>query len=268
MFMWKWISALDDVLRGHVTRPVAIREGRIDVPVGGLSIVIGALGMLYGICMGVFSIRYGGIQHAMQMLASMIKVPALFGLTLLVTFPSLYVFNALVGSQLMVGSLLRLLVTSLAVTLAVLSSIGPIVAFFSFTTTSYPFMLVLNVAVFALAGMLGILFLWQTLRRMSAKPDMKPAEPNVIASLSLPENTPALHVPTDPGALDAAAPQFLTSHVRIIFSIWMIAFGLVGAQMSWVLRPFIGNPDQPFTWFRPVNSNFFQTVVHAIMKLI
>ena len=28
----------------------------------------------------------------------------------------------------------------------------------------------------------------------------------------------------------------------------MVVFGLVGAQMGWVLRPFIGNPNQPFQW--------------------
>jgi hypothetical protein len=266
--MWKWILVLDNVLRGQATRPAAVREGIIDVPVGGLSIVIGTLGMLYGICMGVFSLRAGGLDHAIQLFASMIKVPALFALTLIVTFPSLYVFNALVGSQLMIGSLLRLLVTSLAVTLAVLSSIGPIVAFFSFTTTSYPFMMVLNVMVFAMAGMLGLMFLWQTLRRMSAKSEIQPSDLKLSDPVPLPANTPVLADLTNPGPLDAAAPQFLTAHVRIIFSIWMFAFGLVGAQMSWVLRPFIGNPEQPFTWFRPINSNFFEAVVHAITKLI
>ena len=39
----------------------------------------------------------------MQVLASMVKVPLLFYLTLLVTLPSLYVFNALVGSRLRAG---------------------------------------------------------------------------------------------------------------------------------------------------------------------
>jgi hypothetical protein len=46
-------------------------------------------------------------------------------------------------------------VASIAVMLAVLSSIGPIVAFFSLSSTSYSFMVLLNVAVFAIAGILG-----------------------------------------------------------------------------------------------------------------
>ena len=51
---------------------------------------------------------------AFQLLASTIKVPALFFLTLAVTFPSLYVFNALVGSRLRISALLGLLIAALA----------------------------------------------------------------------------------------------------------------------------------------------------------
>jgi len=91
----------------------------------------------------------------LQVLSTMLKVPVLFFLTLAVTFPSLYVFNALVGSRLSILSVLRLLVILLTVMLTVLASLGPIVAFFSASTTSYPFMLLLNVAIFALSGFLG-----------------------------------------------------------------------------------------------------------------
>ncbi|MCY2952941.1 MAG: hypothetical protein NTU53_13345 [Planctomycetota bacterium] len=57
------------------------------------------------------------------MIATTFKVPLLFFLTLLITFPSLYVFNALVGSRLLIRSVLRLLVASLAVILAVRQNI-------------------------------------------------------------------------------------------------------------------------------------------------
>jgi len=58
--------------------------------------------------------------------------------------------------------------------------------------------------------------------------------------------------------------HFLGKHVMTIFRIWVIVFGLIGAQMSWVLRPFVGDPSTPFTWFRPRESNFFQAVLNAI----
>ncbi len=37
--------------------------------------------------------------------------------------------------------------------------------------------------------------------------------------------------------------------------------------MGWVLRPFIGHPDLPFTWFRGRESNFFQGVLHTLQSL-
>lgn len=81
----------------------------------------------------------------------------------MVTFPSLYVFNALVGSRLKGGSVLRLLVAAAGVMLAVMASLGPIVAFFAVSTTSYEFMKLLNVAVGVIAGGLGMAFMLRTL---------------------------------------------------------------------------------------------------------
>jgi hypothetical protein len=59
----------------------------------------------------------------------------------------------------------------------------------------------------------------------------------------------------------------LSGHVKTVFRLWVIVFGLVGAQMGWVLRPFIGNPNVPFTWFRGRESNFFQAVFHTFLSL-
>ncbi len=51
-----------------------------------------------------------------------------------------------------------------------------------------------------------------------------------------------------------------------VFRIWLFVFALVGAQMSWVLRPFIGHPDIPFTWFRAREGNFFLAVWKTIIS--
>src|SRR4051812_48708226 len=110
---------LDRILRGDTTRLPALRRGTIEVPVGGLAPVLILLGMVYGVCMGCYSVFRGSPSAGWQVLASTVKVPALFVLTLLVTFPSLYVFNALVGSRLALGALLRLLVAAVGVTVAV-----------------------------------------------------------------------------------------------------------------------------------------------------
>ena len=54
----------------------------------------------------------------------------------------------------------------------------------------------------------------------------------------------------------------------MIFQIWVIIYGLVGAQMGWLLRPFIGSPDLPFAWYRERGGNFFEAVFSQIEKLI
>lgn len=153
MFGWLW--QLDRLLRGEATKPDQIAGGKLQVPVAGLAFVIIVLGFIYGACMGVFAVTGEDKSRWMQIPASMLKVPALFMLTMIVTMPSLYVFNALVGSRLVWTSVLRLLTAAVAVMLAVLASLGPIVAFFSVSTTSYPFMLLLNVAMFTIAGCWG-----------------------------------------------------------------------------------------------------------------
>ena len=81
-------------------------------------------------------------------------MPALFALTLLVTFPSLYVFDTLLGPRLRLGVPVRLGVGALSVLTAVLSAFGPITAFFSVTTTNYPFVVLLNVASVTAQGVL------------------------------------------------------------------------------------------------------------------
>ena len=261
------IRQLDRILRGEATRPDVLRDEGIRFPVVGLAFVLLLLGGVYGVCMGVYAQTDSGSGSHMQMLASAVKVPALFALTLLVTLPSLYVFNALLGSKLTFGPLLRLMVGAGAVTMSVLSSIGPIVAFFSISTTSYAFMVLLNVAVFAVSGLLGLTFLKQTLNRLTAA--------NAPAAQVFPPPLPTTTTSGDvefttawpAGALDPTDDNALGRHTRKVFTIWMLVFGVVGAQMAWILRPFIGSPHTPFSWFRPRGSNFFESVWYHIQHL-
>jgi hypothetical protein len=252
------LGELDRILRGELTQVSSLQRGGIAVSARRLTVVIVILGMVYGICMGTFALFRMKGPHAWQIVASMVKIPLLFYLTLLVTLPSLYVFNALVGSRLTLKTVVRLLIASLGVMVAVLASLGPIVAFFSVSTTSYPFMVLFNVVVCGLSGGLGLSFLLQTLHRLSV----------VEARPQVPSNSEELEV-ADPavGPLDPLENRVLGKHVRTVFQLWVIVFALVGAQMGWVLRPFIGNPDLPFVWFRGRESNFFQAVLRTFQSL-
>ena len=239
--MWNWIKHLDRILRGEATRMAELRDEDIKIPAAGLSVIIFLLAMIYGACMGCFAVFRPDGPAYMQLLASTVKLPALFFLTLVVTFPSLYVFNALVGSRLSLPAVLRLLIASLAVNLAVLASLGPILAFFSLSTTSYPFMVLFNVLLCAASGALGLVFLLQTLNQLTLAaraglppPPGEPSQPDQGQPLEV-------HVIEEPSALERLPSHVFGRQVKAVFCCWMVIFGLVGAQMGWVLRPFIAH---------------------------
>lgn len=271
--MRRWFMDLDRLLRGELTRLPALRAGRIELPAGGLVVVAIVLGLAYGACMGFFALFREGGPFWSQFAASMVKFPLLFGLTLIVTFPSLYVFNVLAGSRLSIVSVLRLLIAALAVNLTVLASLGPIVAFFSASTTSYSFMVLLNVVLCAVAGVFGLMFLLQTMHRLVVT-----LTEGAVASPPLLPSMTAAEEPTNPaaalspvrsreGAIDALDGRVLGRHEKLVFRCWILVFALVGSQMAWVLRPFIGHPDRAFSWWRGRESNFFESVLEHLGDL-
>lgn len=166
-------------------------------------------------------------------------------------------------------SALRLLMAMLGVMLATLASLGPIIVFFAISTTSYSFMVVLNVAMATVAGVLGLTFLLRTLHRLLAVQPFTEASPTDQPTFQATPGTP----PMPPRANEAEPMGALavvhgnTRKARSLFRAWVLVFALVGAQMSWVLRPFIGDPAAPFEIFRHREGNFFLAVISAMGEM-
>ena len=98
--MRAWLREIDELLRGNKTSPELLGAGTSQLrlaPYVGFSIILGAV---YGACMGLYSVLSRTPPVYEQLLASTLKVPLLFLLTLVVTLPSLYVFSALLGARL------------------------------------------------------------------------------------------------------------------------------------------------------------------------
>ena len=249
-------TQLDGLLRGRFTTPEALQEGHVRVDTRPLLISCLALGLLYGISMGVFSASLTG--HWQQVFSSGLKVPSLFLLTLLVTFPSLYVVSALTGSSLAPAQVMRLLLVAVGVTLAVLASLAPVLLFFTLSTSSYPFMKLLNLLMFSVSGCLGLHVLRKALDvlfvvREQMPPAPAPAEGDAELATVLRPHQPR-RTTQIPGG-------------RRVFSCWIFVYGVVGAQMSWILRPFIGDPAQPFALFRGRESNIFADILSTLVNL-
>jgi hypothetical protein len=261
-----WLKQLDTLLRGQSTEPELLRRGARELALRRFLILSLLLGGLYGFFMGWYSIsnRTGGL---MQLFASTVKLPLLFLLTLVVTFPSLYVFSALTGCRLTFSAVLRLLVATIVINLTVAASLGPILGFFTLSTTSYPFMIILNVALLGVAGFVALGFLLHTLRKIShsERPVRTFIAPESPAALE--ESPPGGSPSSPPGATPYLFTRRPEEQGYSVFYIWVIIYGLVGAQMGWLLRPFIGHPDLPFQWFRARQGNFFESVWTQLQHL-
>jgi hypothetical protein len=248
------LQTVDHLLRGGFTEPDSLRAGQVTVPVRTAVVAALVCGAAYGAFMGLYGVLRPEQPSVLQLLANMAKVPLLFLVTLVVTVPSLYVVSALARSRLRFVETLRLLLVAIVVHLALLASFGPVTGFFTLSTESYPFMIVLNVAFFAVGGIAGLVFLRRavdTIFEVDAPPSS--------------ESTPAGGPPAVPMARLPRPAHGSAS--RRIFVVWTVIYGAVGAQTGWILRPFIGSPDLPFTLFRERESNFFEAFLRALGRL-
>jgi hypothetical protein len=250
----RWLKELDDLLRGNKTGPEKLAMGTEHLPAPPMLINAVILGLVYGAFMGLYGVIAPEAPRWEQFIASTLKVPALFLLTLVVTFPSLYVFSALLGVALSPLAVVRIVVASITVNLCVLAAFGPITGFFTLTTTSYPFMKLLNVFFFAIAGFIGLGFLVKVLRNLDRAQRLTPTLP-----LADPGTPP-------PPGMPAMPPSSV--HIPRIFKVWLIVYAFVGLQMAWVLRPFVGDPRLDFTWFRQRGGNVFLDLLKTFERLL
>lgn len=241
--MIAFLREVDRLLRGEYTRDADLRQGRIVIPVGQVAGTGALLGAFYGACMGSFALLRHDEIGVLQFLLTTMKVPLLFLFSLLVTAPSLYVFSALARSRLNFRQTMLLLFASSGVITAVLASLGPVTVFFTVSTKSYPFIQILNLVVFSIAGLIGVGFLRKAISRV-----FEPNDP--------------------PPGLSAAAVENLTDHgarrARTIFTAWLVIYGVVGLQMGWVMRPFIGDPEAPTVFFRETEHHILRGILDAL----
>ena len=170
-----------------------------------------------------------------------VKLPALFlGTTALVA-----VFNwmtaCLLGSGLSFKSSVFAVFASMAIGGWILLGLAPVALFFLLTGVSptgtptelqlaHNSILMTHIFILALAGIGGNAALLQGLRRI--------VRPRCPASR--------------------------------LFLAWLAAFALVGGQLSWILRPFVGSPFFPVVFLRPdaLDRNFYEFVFTEVLPFL
>lgn len=280
MYSWR---VLDGLLRGNLEKDKS--------PVRALVFWQIALAGFYGICLGTYSLtgRDGGPEFRF-MLTAAVKLPVLIVGTTAVTFPSLYVFLALFRIRMGFRQMVGIVLAANTILATVIASLGPILAFFSFTSSSYAFILLLNVAICGLGGVLGIRLMLlaigkalpgagDDLSEESAAPAGEldeEAEGGKMEQGSDQEQKPQEASADSPAALirrqrllaeqvrQAQSGFGAAAGARGIMFVWLFLYGFVGTQMAWILRPFIGHPEAGFALFRAKAGSFIDGVMSAL----
>jgi hypothetical protein len=220
------LAIIETILRNRHQFFAEIREGAgLGGKMRAMLISSVAFFALYGAVMG-------STHSLWQALSSAVKLPLLFLATLVVCSPTLYFFNLIFGSKQSLTQNFTVILTAIAVTAVLLLSFSPIVLFFLLTTSQYQFFKLLNVGVFTIAGLVGVIFLSQGMRVVSAA-----------------------------GQEGAAAR-------RNVVRLWILIYAFVGSQMAWTLRPFIGAPGLPFELFRQLGGNFYANIFASIGEIL
>lgn len=168
--------------------------------------------ILFGMIYGAAMGSFGGIlgEKVWQVVFAAVKVPLLLLATSLIALPSFFVLNTLLGLR---GDFLRA-IRALAATQAglaiVLASLAPLTLLWYASSGDYQSAIRFNALMFAVASFGG-----QGLLRGYYRP--------------LIERNP---------------------RHRWMLWMWIIIYAFVGIQMGWILRPFVGSPEQQVQFFR------------------
>lgn len=270
-------SSFDSLMRGEVPAADRLRLIRTWLC---LQVICAAL---FGIGIGCFSLTSREFIDTRFLLTNTVKMPLLLLGTTLITCPSLYVFGALRGLRFSAAEFVATLIAAHTVLAGILASFSPVVAFFGLTTRTYSFMVLLTVAVCSLGAVLGLLAfiraLQEKLPQRGAAEHVVPKAWEAVTDDDLKETPdeqgePIVQGPAPLGASfrrteaersSASSAQGSPDHAerRQLWQVlgwWLLLYAVVGVQMSWILRPFIGSPSLEFVFFRGKSGSFVEAV--------
>lgn len=224
-FSMSSLTIVESILRDRQAFFREIREGQ-DLQVKLRAMLISSIAFL-----ALYGAVLGSTHSLWQAMSSAFKLPLLFLATLIVCAPTLYFFNLIFGSNQSLSQNITLMLTAITVTAVVLLSFAPIVLFFLLTSSNYQFFKLLNVGVFTVAGVVGVLFLAQGMRLVS-------------------------------GGTEGAMARWM------VVRLWILIYAFVGSQVAWTLRPFIGAPSMQFELFRPLGGNFYTNIFASLGEIL
>ncbi len=226
------IRRFQSLLRGDARQPLDwIREPGIRWTAACIAVIFVGCGT-YGFTLGLW-------RDATQSVFTAIKFPLLIFLTCCGNALLNGLLGSVIGSGLGFRQTTTAILMSFAVAALVLAAFAPIMLFLLWntpplvdgnSTAGHSVTLLAHVIVIAGAGFVGNRCLYALLKDVC---------PTRVAA-------------------------------RIVLLGWLVGNLLLGSQLSWVLRPFIGSPNLPVQFLRddPLRGNFFEAVARAVHLLI
>jgi hypothetical protein len=177
---------------------------------------------------------YGAVMGAyglrpLQMLYSSLKVPLLVAVSGLICLPNLLVLNTILGLRPDFGAVLRGAAMAQGTVCVSLAALAPLTVVAYLSLEEYGEAVLFNGVVFLAASLAGQVTLGRHYRPLI-------------------ERNP---------------------RHRIARDLWLGLYVFVAVQMAWVLRPFVGDPEQPTGFFRAgAWSNAYVEVAELLLRQI
>lgn len=229
--------------------------------------------------LAVYGVVLGASNGFAQALSSLVKLPLLFLATLAICLPTLYLFNLVFGARLSMMQAVTLILVAITVTSVLTLAFAPISLFFLISAHSYAFFKLLNVCILVLTAVVGLRFLVVGMRTLVeaqsapaavAVPEPQP-QPELVAVAAPNGGTTPIHdlaLAPRPVPPPVHPPRPTGGSSMPLLYIWILLFGFVGTQLGWTLRPFFGDPGQPFSLFRQINGTFYGDIFATIGHLL
>jgi hypothetical protein len=185
------------------------------------------LALATGPIYGAFMGSFGldSAERLLMVVYAAAKVPILISITTLVCLPGFFALNSVLGLRGDFARAMRAILAGQAALTVSLASLAPLTALAYVSGIDYRWALLFNAAMFTLATAVGQAVMQRRYRDLIAR-----------------------------------APAH-----RAMLWMWVVLYAFVGIQMGWMLRPFVGMPGLPVSFFRAEPfTNAYVEVFHLV----
>lgn len=210
-----------------------IAEVRSRPRIGGLNLRLLAAGAAGA---ALYGASVGCYVGGVNLLLTTVKMPVFFLLTLLLTFALMHVVLVIARAPVRPSQTLAVALSGISLTTIVLGALAPVLGFFAATAPlphypTYLTLVLVNVAACVIAGSFGVRAMSRGLRAL---------------------------LPAD-------------ASVGTILAAWVLIYQFVGAQVAWLLRPWVGDARDVgalYSLEHGLRGNFYVAVWNATQALL